>query len=570
MELRRLFRLHVAPLRVTACPTQLIRQCNNMTPIARSRFDRAVIAIIFFAANAALFATTSINGDFSWSDAPRHALNGAFVKDMIAAAPWHDPKSWAINYYLQYPALTILFYPPLFYCFEAIGYAIFGVSHLVAQATVGLFTLLLGAATYHITRFNFPRWSALGATLLVIGGPETAFWARQVMLDVPAYAILVTGTFFYVRYVRAARPPDLYIAVIVILAAVYVKITAVFIAPVFAVSLVMTKGPGVLRDKHVIWAAILGVLGLIPAVLMTLKFGMINVGSVVGRSIDLPRTSITAWLVYAEAIPQYLGYIATGVAICGFILVLWRRPAPLDPWFAWLLVGWIVFGYLFFSTIGVREPRHGMMLAFPLIIFIVLVVHRTLPQGAAQATIASLGIATFMYSLIFYPPPRIEGYASVADYVALYAPKNAIVLFSGYRDGNFIFNLRTHEERRDIWTIRADKLLLRIAVERIRGVNQANLNEKQIADALREYGVNLVVFQPDFWTDLREMARLSAVLHTPDFERVASFGITGTAPHLDNKIEIYKPTYPAEQLRRALQLPMPIIGDTFEGNVGPH
>ena len=59
----------------------------------------------------------------------------------------------------------------------------------------------------------------------------------------------------------------------------------------------------------------------------------------------------------------------------------------------------------------------------------------------------------------------------MANRVALHAPKNAVVVFSGYRDGNFVFDLRTHEERRDIWTVRADKLLLRIAVERVRGVS---------------------------------------------------------------------------------------------------
>ncbi len=158
-----------------------------------------------------------------------------------------------------------------------------------------------------------------------------------------------------------------------------------------------------------------------------------------------------------------------------------RRPAPLEPWFAWLLVGWLVFGYLFFSAIGVREPRHGMMIAFPLMVFAVLAIHRVLPRWAAQATIAGLGVATFLYSLFLYPPPRVEGYAKVADYVAQHAPKNAVILFSGYRDGNFVFDLRTHEERRDISTIRADKLLLRIAVERIRGVSEVNLDEKQIA-----------------------------------------------------------------------------------------
>ncbi len=514
--------------------------------------------------------TAPVGGDFWWSDAPRHALNGAFVKDFIAAAPWHDPKSWAINYYLQYPALTILFYPPLFYGFEAVAYALFGVSHPVAQAMVSLFTLLLAVAAYGLVRFDFPRWSALGASLLVIGGPEITFWARQVMLDVPAYAAVVTGVFFFVRYLRGDRPADLFMAVIATLCAVYIKISAVFIAPVLTVGLIAIKGPGVLRQPHAVAAALLGILGLIPAALLTLKFGAINVESVVGRSTDLPRTSIAAWLFYAKAIPLYLGYVAVALAVCGLVLVVLRRSEPLEPWFAWLLVGWLVFGYLFFSAIGVRETRHGIMVAFPLTVFAVLAMHRALPRRLASGAVAGLGAATFLYSLVLYPPPRIEGYANIADYVAQHAPKNAVVLFSGYRDGNFVFDLRTHEDRRDISTIRADKLLLRIAVERVRGVAQADLNEKQIAAALREYGISLIVFQPDFWTDLREMARLSAVLHTPDFARIASFDITGTAPHSDNRIEIYKPTYPVEQTRRALQLQMPIIGESIKGDVGSH
>jgi len=536
----------------------------------RDRLERGLVAIIFVAANLALLATAPVGGDFWWSDAPRHALNGAFVKDFVAAAPWHDPKSWAINYYLQYPALTILFYPPLFYFFEAVAFALFGVSHLVAQASVSLFAVLLAAATYGLVRLDFPRWSALGASLLVIGGPEIAFWSRQVMLDVPAYAAVVTGAYFYALYLRFDRPRDLYFALIAILAAVYIKLTAAFIIPVLALALVAVKGPRALRDRHTVIAAILGVMALVPALLLTLKFGAVNAESVAGRSTDIPRASMAAWLFYAQAVPQYLGYVATALAVCGLFLVLLRRTAPLEPRLAWLLTAWLVFGYLFFSAIGVREPRHGIMLAFPLAVFTVLALHRALPERIAPAAVAVLGIGTFGYSLLFYPPPRIGGYAQVADYVARHAPKNAVVLFSGYRDGNFVFDLRTHEERRDLTTLRADKLLLRIAVERVRGVGQADLDEEQIAQALRDYGVGLIVFQPGFWTDLREMARLSTVLHTPDFERVADFDIRGTAPHIDNKIEIYKPTYPVTQTRRTLRLDMPIIGDSFKGGIGTH
>ena len=104
--------------------------------------------MILVVACLALLLTAPVNGDFWWSDAPRHALNGAFVRDFIAAHPVHDPVRWAIDYYLRRPALTIMFYPPLFYAAEAITFALFGVSHFMAQFTVALFVLLLGVSGY--------------------------------------------------------------------------------------------------------------------------------------------------------------------------------------------------------------------------------------------------------------------------------------------------------------------------------------------------------------------------------------------------------------------------------------
>ncbi len=554
---------------MTSVPTRIpSRRRAPLSAVSRERLERALVGVVLVVASGALLATAPVNGDFWWSDAPRHALNGAFVKDFVAAMPWHDPKGWAVDYYLKYPALTILFYPPLFYFVEAVAFALLGVSHFVAQATVSLFVLLLAIAAYAFVRLDFPRWSALGASLLVVGGPEAAFWGRQVMLDVPAYAMLVTGAYFYARSFRRERPRELYSALVAVLAAIYIKLTAAFIVPVLAAHFVACKRGETFRNRHVVAAAILGIIGMLPAIVLTIKFGAINVQSVAGRADDLPRTSLAAWLFYVEAIPGYLGYVGTVLAACGLGLVLWRRPAPLDPRLAWLLVGWLAFGYLFFSLIAVRETRHGMMLAFPLTVFAVVAVHRVLRFPAASIAVVGLGAVTFLYSLAFCPPPRIEGYAEIADYVAQHAPKDGVVLFSGYRDGNFVFDLRTHQERRDISTIRADKLLLRIAVERERGVGEARLDEHQIAQALRDYGVALVVMQPGFWTDLREMARLEAVLHSPDFVRVAHFDITGTIGHSDHEIDIYKPTYPPVPARRRLRLDMPIIGQRFTGELG--
>src|SRR5215469_6969944 len=350
-------------------------------------------------------------------------------------------------------------------------------------------------AAYSVTRVSFPRWSALGASLLVVGGPQAAFWARQVMLDIPAYGALVAGVFFFIRYLGKKKPGYLYLSVFVTLAAGYIKINAAFIVPVLAVVLLAVEGRKAF-DRHHSIAGILGLLGLVPIVLLTVAFGEANMQSVAGRPSDLPMASVAAWLFYAEAMPQYLGYGALALGLSGLVLVGLRRVQPLEPWLAGLLVGWLGFGYIFFSAIGGREPRHGLMIAFSLVLFALLALHRFLPTRLAQTTAAGLGIGTFLYSLVFYTPPVVRGYRALTDYVAEHAPRNAVVMFSGYRDGNFVFDLRTHENRRDISIIRADKLLLRVAVERERGVGEADLSEEQIAAFLRDFGVSLIIAQP--------------------------------------------------------------------------
>ena len=88
---------------------------------------RLAVAVVLVCAVGALFLASPTDGNFWWSDAPRHALNGAFVLDFVQQWPVDDARRWAVDYYLKYPALTILFYPPLFYGVEAVVFAVPGV-----------------------------------------------------------------------------------------------------------------------------------------------------------------------------------------------------------------------------------------------------------------------------------------------------------------------------------------------------------------------------------------------------------------------------------------------------------
>jgi 4-amino-4-deoxy-L-arabinose transferase-like glycosyltransferase len=222
-------------------------------------------------------------------------MNGVFVMDLVAAHPIHDPVQWAIHYYLMRPALTIMFYPPLFYAVEAVAFATFGVSHFVAQFAVFLFVVLLAASVYSLARLVLPRWSAVGAALLVIGTPETAFWGRQVMLDVPAYALIAATACCLAWHLRTGRRVAIYLTAALLLASVYTKYNAAFVAPALAAAFVIAKGKAALHDRHALMAAALVAIGLLPAVLIILKFGARNLESVSGLQGTLPLVAPGSW-----------------------------------------------------------------------------------------------------------------------------------------------------------------------------------------------------------------------------------------------------------------------------------
>jgi hypothetical protein len=46
----------------------------------------------------ALYLALPKQGDIDWPDAPRHALNGAFILDFLRQFPWRHPIDFAYEY----------------------------------------------------------------------------------------------------------------------------------------------------------------------------------------------------------------------------------------------------------------------------------------------------------------------------------------------------------------------------------------------------------------------------------------------------------------------------------------
>jgi 4-amino-4-deoxy-L-arabinose transferase-like glycosyltransferase len=129
---------------------------------------------------------------------------------------------------------------------------------------------------------------------MLMGAPEMAFWSRQVMLDIPAYAMGLAGMVFLALWLQRNAPAYLYLSAAALLAAIYTKYTAGYLVLPAAIAAFWARGWRLVLDRHIQIVLVLGVILALPALYLLTHFGDANFGSVAGRPGDLPRFSLAA------------------------------------------------------------------------------------------------------------------------------------------------------------------------------------------------------------------------------------------------------------------------------------
>ena len=161
-------------------------------------------------------------------------------------------------------------------------------------------------------------------------------------------------------------------------------------------------------------------------------------------------------------------------------------------------------------------------------------------QYLGSGFIAIIMVLTFVETVTTRPVEYVAGYNDIVEKVTKLAPQNSNVLFSGYRDGSFIFAMRAIGDRPDVSTVRSDKLLLRIASRRELGVEQKNYTIEEIAELINELAIHYVVAQPDFWTDLEQMKLLQTLLESDQFEEIQRFKMEANYNADEKELVIYR------------------------------
>lgn len=531
------------------------------------RAAKAASLALVLSAVAALYLTAPAPDGFLWSDAPRHALNAVLFADFLRELPLDRPIQWAFDYYLTWPALTVFFYPPLFYLTSLPFVLLFGVGESVSLVPVALHALILGLALAAILRPQLGEAGAAGAALLVLGAPAIAFWARQVMLEIPSAAFPALAAALLLAWLRDGRKTSLWAGTAALAAAIWTKLATVYALPLLPLAAWLRLGPEAIREPSVRRAHLVLGMAVAPWMVHQAVFGRHNLANLAGASdLLLQPGRLASWVFYVLELPRMGGAVLVLLATL-FVLRLpvLLRDGGLGRELPFLL-GWLLCAYLFFSFTALKEDRQGLHLLAPIAALGLLALARTLPAPWAGRLALGLGLVGFAQGLLLARPPAIVGYRDAAATAAALARPGSTVLVSGERDGTLVFWLKA-SGRDDIAVLRADKLLLEVEARRTLGVEENLLSEEEIAERLAREGVDLVLAQADFWTDLAVMARLERVLRSDRFVEIARVPIRAVPyrPLSDQELVLYRardwrPAEPAP-----LRLDIPLLGLEIEG-----
>ena len=140
------------------------------------------------------------------------------------------------------------------------------------------------------------------------------------MLDVPAYGLIAAQRRVLDRLCQKGRPVAIYLAALFLLAAIYTKYNAGFVAPALAAAFVVAKRRAALRDRHAVVAAGLAAVGLLPAIAMLCGSVPATSHPCPACSGTLPLDSLACWLFYLRSLPGQLGWLTVLLGAGGFVL----------------------------------------------------------------------------------------------------------------------------------------------------------------------------------------------------------------------------------------------------------
>jgi len=516
-----------------------------MTTRLKKFWTLLLLLLALGAAHAIVYRTSE---PFFYNDETRHVMTGVYFRDLLRDAPVGNPREYTVNYYLQYPALGLLVWPPLFHTLEGLLMSVFGTSMAVPLALVGLFAT--GACAYLFLlvcrTHDLPR--AAVAVLLFGLSPLVFEFSHYIMLEVPTLALALGAIYHFTRYLDAERRCDLALAALFSALAALTRFDAIYLLPLFLILIAARRRWSLLRRREVLTAAGLAALFVLPIfALIAREIGWFHLRQATETlTPDFPGyLSLSRYVFYPLYLPSQVGVFTLTVAAAGMAagIAAWRRQSLV--YFAMIAAT-----YLTFTPIGEMDSRHAIYWVPAFSFFAahgLAAVAASLRAPKLYLPLAAVVVAAAFHSVLSKPKTYVRGYEEAARRVASQPDTTPFCLFVGKLNGNFIYQLRRHDAARRVWVLRADKLFYNVLIHAQTDYKQYATGETEILNTLYKYDPTYIVveYPPGAaWIEAEDKLRSIIESHPERFRLESDLALDSNHAEMsETRLKIFRNTF---------------------------
>lgn len=436
-------------------------------------------------------------------DSNRHVMTSIFFKDLLNDRPFDNPRQYAQDYYLQYPALGLLVWPPLFHGVTGLLMTVCGTSVWVPRLLV--FACFVGCSVclYRLTR---RRCTELFSQMVVVSFsllPMIFEFSRHVMLEMPTLALCLLCLERFDVWLSHQRPVNLYLAAVAAALAALTRFDAAMLLPALLLMAVFEGRWKLLLNRHVPIAAAVAVALLAPTYLLIWQeLGELHVRqaaeSVSGPTIQRSLTDIL-WF-YPSEIPTQTGWPVVPFLAVGLLAAFRKEHRLAGRLFAAILIG----TYVTFTPLAELTARHTIYWLPAIAWFAVVGVLELAglaqrltarPLVLCQSLTAAVLICSCTFTTFQSHVYRVTGYGSAASVVMQHTNPGDKIFLDGWWDGNLIYQIRHRDTDRSRSISRADKILYDFTNVPTVDFQQYVESDSEILEAILELAPRCIVFE---------------------------------------------------------------------------
>ena len=521
-------------------------------PTAASRW-RAWLPYVL----AIVFGLLSLRGvahtDVVDTDAARHAMNGAFIYDMVRNGRIADPIEFGKEYYGHLPAVSLPYHPPAFPALESLFYAVFGVNLWAARLAIAVAVAISTILLYRLVM------ATLGSYLLAACVTITTFsvWqiqavATDVMLEIPALMFMLAALYSLWIVPQGYSLGRALVFTLLAAAAVWTKQHAVFLGIMPVIYPLLLGRWRILFGKALWISSVAFGAGVVALISLSNPFHGTGVNTVRTAPENLRWIFVHNSNFYGSWITSQLLGIPGLFALCAVAAygyaVYQRKAGGLSLQLYW---AWIIAFSALLLFLGERNGRY-LVLVIPAT---VVVGYAVLYRGSAvlwderraRYTVVAFA-ALWCVAGLWYQPEFLRGPGAAAALIMKDGPTR--VLYCGRGDGNFVFAVRSLDSQLRTTVISCDK------------IPAQNLETNAVQEFCRRYGIAWIALE-----DTNAQPRWSALGKTlvASMDLQKRFPLESSRSHWrQGTIDIFRVHSPSMEPRPNLAIPVNKIGGTVD------